>query len=526
MIKGFRQIASITMLSRILGMLRDMAFSFFFGASGWMDGWAIAFKIPNLARRLFGEGAAASSLVPVYSEELQRDQKDAQKLASTVVSVILVLLTVVVLIGEIGIWAWYAFIDPDAKLALSGIMLPYMILICVVAILAGILNAHRHFAIPAAAPIVLNLFIIGSLCFSGWVINMEPASQVFFVAVAVVIAGFVQLIMQIPPLRARGIHIRPAWQVKSDAFRKVILLMGPMVLGLTATQINTLADDLIACWLSGSPEKGDIFTFFSNQIKYPLYEGAVSQLYYAQRLYQLPLGVLGISLATAVFPVMSEHAARKDFNALKETIAKGLNCAVFVALPATLGLILVGRTLVAALFEHGKFNAADTRAVAITLCFYAVGLSGFFAQQIVTRAFYSTKESKIPAKSAAIAVALNIVLNLTLIWSMGTAGLALSTAICSYLQVAILLTVLIRRYGKPLIAGLVQTIIKSIIASTIMALVMVAILWKMESLGTSRTLNVIRLIVVVPTAAAVYTLAAKILAIKALSLLTGQKNVR
>ncbi len=514
------------MLSRILGMIRDMAFSFFFGASGWMDGWAIAFKIPNLARRLFGEGAAASSLIPVYSEELQRNQKDARILASTVVSVILVILTAGVLIGEIGIWAWYVLIDPDAKLALSGIMLPYMILICVVAILAGILNAHRHFAIPAAAPIVLNVFIIGSLFFSGWIIGMEPDRQVFVVAVAVVIAGFVQLIMQIPPLRARGIHIRPAWQVKSDAFRKVILLMGPMVLGLTATQINTLADDLIACWLSGSPEKGDFFTFFSNQIKYPLYEGAVSQLYYAQRLYQLPLGVLGISLATAVFPVMSEHAAKKDFDALKETIAKGLNCAIFVAIPATVGLMLIGRPLVSALFEHGRFTNADTRTVAITLCFYAVGLSGFFAQQIVTRAFYSTKDSKIPAKSAAIAVTLNIVLNLTLIWSMGTAGLALSTAICSYLQVAILLTVLLRRYGKPLIAGLGKTLIKSIIASTIMALLMAAILWKMKPLGHTRTMNVIRLIVIVPTAAAAYTIAAKILAIKALSLITGQKNVR
>lgn len=514
------------MLSRILGMIRDMAFSFFFGASGWMDGWAIAFKIPNLARRLFGEGAAASSLVPVYSEELQRDQKDARILASTVVSVIFVLLTAVVMIGEIGIWAWYVFIDPDPKLALSGIMLPYMILICIVAILAGILNAHRHFAIPAAAPVVLNVFIIGSLFFSGWVIGMKPDRQVFVVAVAIVIAGFVQLIMQIPPLRARGIHIKPAWQVKSDAFRKVILLMGPMVLGLTATQINTLADDLIACWLSGSPIKGDIFTFFGNQIKYPLYEGAVSKLYYAQRLYQLPLGVLGISLATAVFPVMSEHAAKKDFNALKETIAKGLNCAVFVAIPATVGLILVGRPLVSALFEHGQFTSADTTAVAITLCFYAIGLSGFFAQQIVTRAFYSTKESKIPAKSAAIAVALNIVLNLTLIWSMGIAGLALSTAICSYLQVVILLTVLLRRYGKPLIAGLGETLIKSIIASTIMAMVIAAILWKMAPLGYTRGTNVIRLIVIVPTAAGLYVLTAKMLGIKALSLLTGQKNVR
>jgi len=250
MVKGFRQIAGLTTLSRILGMFRDMAFAYFLGAGGLMDAWAIGFKIPNLARRLFGEGAASCSLIPVYTQQLQSDPDRANTLARTTVTVIFVLLTVIILLGEAVILTYYKFfcVHPGTqlKLTLSAIMLPYMLLICLVAILAGILNANRHFAAPAAAPVVLNVFIIGSLCISGWLLGIRPGTQVFIVATAVLLAGLVQLLIQFPPLWARGINIRPTWQVRSDAFRKVILLMGPMILGLTVTQINTLADDFIA----------------------------------------------------------------------------------------------------------------------------------------------------------------------------------------------------------------------------------------------------------------------------------------
>ncbi|MHC4333408.1 MAG: murein biosynthesis integral membrane protein MurJ [Planctomycetota bacterium] len=528
MIKGFRQIALLTALSRVFGMLRDMAVSYFFGCSGLMDGWAIAFKIPNLARRLFGEGAAASSLVPVYSEQLHTDTEAAHRLASTVVTVIFTLLAAIVLIGEAGIWSYYAFFSKypstDLKLALAGIMLPYMILICTVAILAGILNAHRHFAAPAAAPIVLNLFIIGALCFTGWVLKIPRETQVFFVAAAVLIAGVVQILIQLPPLRAKGIHIRPAWEVRSDAFKKILVLMGPMILGLTVTQINTLADDFIALWLSGSPDKGQVFSLLGRQISYPLWEGAVSQLFYSQRLYQFPLGVLGISLATAVFPVMSAEAARRDFDALQKTIARGLRAAIFVALPATVGLILVAKPLVSALFEHGEFTSDDSAKVAWTLCFYALGLTGYFTQQIVTRAFYSTKDSRMPARSALAAVFVNIVLNLTLIWYMGTAGLALSTALCSYLQVLILLWALRNRFSGHVLDGLFVALLKTAAATAAMALVAIAVILMMQGLPETRFFSVIRLAAVVPCAAAAYILTARALRIEALSLLTGRSQ--
>jgi putative peptidoglycan lipid II flippase len=523
MIKGFRQIASLTALSRVVGMLRDMAFAYFLGASGLMDGWTIGFKIPNLARRLFGEGAASSSVIPIYSEQLHKDPEEARKLASTVVTVVFVLLSAVVLLGEGIILVYYKFFaiyeGTETKLQLSAIMLPEMILICEVAILGGILNAHRHFAAPAAAPTVLNLFLIGALCLSGWVFGMKPASQVFVLAVAVILAGLVQVFIQLPPLWARGVYIRPAWHIRSEAFRKVMLLMAPMVLGLTATQINTFADDLIALWFSGSPEKGEFFSWFGCQIKYPLWEGAVSQLFYSQRLYQFPLGVFGISLATAIFPVMSAEAAAKDFKAFYATIARGLRCSIFIALPATVGLLFVARPLVSVLFERGRFTDADTLRTAWTLSFYVLGLCGYFAQHVVVYAFYSLQDSKSPAISASIAVVTNVVLNLTLMWFLGTGGLAASTAICSYLQVAILMTVFHRRLGRTCLDGFMSALWKTVVATACMSVAVILAAAFSKSLP-----DILKLLIAVPLGTAVFLLAAKFLRIEMLSLLTGTKQ--
>jgi len=521
MIKGFRQIASLTALSRILGMVRDMAFAHFFGADWLMTAWTMGFKIPNLARRLFGEGAASASFIPIYSEQLHNNPQQAKQLINTMVTVLFVILAAIVLIGEGLIWGYYFFetrFGPRLGLALCSIMLPYMIFICIVAILAGILNVHRHFATPAAAPTVLNIFIITSILFTGRVLKIKAEQQVFFVAVAVLIAGLAQIAIQIPSLHRSGVSIRPAWDIHSEAFKKIIILMGPMIFGLAATQINTLADDIIALC-------------FMNERGYPLSYGAPSYLYYAQRLYQFPLGVLGVSLATAIFPVMSSDAARGDFDALSKTIARGIKAAVFIAIPATAGIFLIAKPLISALLEHGHFASADTPIVAYTLSFYAVGLCGYFSQQITTRAFYSLQDSKTPMYSAVIAVLVNILLNLTLIWFMGTAGLALSTAICSYIQVVILILALRRsllsqRSDYPILSGFSATLLKTIIATAIMCLVGTTIIYLMGTLPANRVFNVLRLAVVVPAAAAVYLLAAKFLRIEMLSLLIGLRSTK
>jgi len=348
-------------MSRMFGMIRDMTFAHYLGADWLMTAWTMGFKIPNLSRRLFGEGAASASFIPVYSEQLHIDPRGAERLADTVVTVLFLLLAGFVLLGEVFVWGFYHLSQPNpgtaTGLTLCGIMLPYMVLVCLVAIVAGILNVHRHFAAPAAAPIVLNIFVITGLVITGEVLDIPARRQVFYVAFGVLLAGLAQLAIQVPPLRAAGVRLRPAWGVRSEAFRKVLVLMGPMLLGLTVTQINTLADDLIA--LAFSNDRGE-----------PLGWGAVSHLYYAQRMYQFPLGVLGISLATAVFPVMSADAARKDYQALCKTISRGFGAAVFVALPATVGILLVARPLVSR-HETDRVDAFILRTGFVRLFFPA-----------------------------------------------------------------------------------------------------------------------------------------------------------
>jgi putative peptidoglycan lipid II flippase len=528
MIKGFRQIASLTALSRVFGLVRDIAFAYFIGAGTLFDGWVIAFRIPNLARRLFGEGAASASFIPVYTQELSRDKVSAGKLARTVVTVISAVLLGIIIVGQLLIWGYYAFFtefdSTRIMLQLSSIMLPYMLFICVVAIIAGILNSHRHFAMPAAAPLVLNIFIIATLCITGWVFGLSGKGQLYIVAIAILIAGLAQFLMQLIPLNKCGVSIRPAWQTQSVAFKKIIVMMIPMIIGLTVTQINTLADDVIAKCLSGSLEKGSQFQFFGKAISYPVWEGAVSQLYYSQRLYQFPLGVFGISLATAIFPVMSAEAGRKDYKALAKTISRGIKGAFFVALPAMAGMFLVAKPLVVVLFERGQFDENDSTMVTLALCFYSLGLCGFFFQQIVTRAFYSMQDSKTPMFSAVGAVLVNLILNLTLIWPLGIKGLALSTAICSYLQVMILMVILRKRLGRSVGQGVLTNGCKTAVGTVIMGLCGGGVLFLMRGLDAGWKFELVRLGVIVPVCIVVYAITAKILKNEMLSMVIGSKK--
>jgi putative peptidoglycan lipid II flippase len=512
MIKGFRLIALLTVVSRVFGMLRDMAFAYFLGAGLMMDIWVIAFKIPNLARRIFGEGAATSSFIPVYNAELKKDRLQALKLAHTVVTVVVVLLTGVVLAGLIIIAYLHRFHAPlestRLMLVLAALMLPYMTMICAEAILAGILNTHRHFAAPAAAPIVLNIVNITTLCLGGWAMGLSPEQHVFLLAFGVLAAGVIQVGMQIVPMYRLGLNLRPAWQVHSDAFKQILWLMGPMILGMAVTQLNTLADDVIAKCLSGSVEKGEYFMLLGRQIRYPVWAGAVASLFYTQRLYQFPLGVLGISLATAIFPVMSDAAAEKDQGKLAKTTLDGLQGAIFLALPSTAGLILVARPLVAAIYQRGKFTASDTELAAEVLVFYAIGLCGYFTQQILPRAFYAMQDSKTPARTAVAAVVLNVGLNLTLIWPLGVGGLALSTALCSYVQVGILLWLLHRKTGIRFTGDFGPVLVKTAVGTALMAAAGWVSLAVLGGLAHDTGGDVTRILILVGVCGGVYAAAA------------------
>ena len=529
MIRGFRQIAFLTVISRVLGMVRDILFSHFFGLTGMMDIWSIAFKIPNLSRRIFGEGAAASSLIPVYSEELANNPKSASDLARTVVTVVFVMLAGIVVLGEIGIWYYCKFHvelnETRQMLTLTALMLPYMCLICTVAVLAGLLNAHRHFAMPAAAPIILNVFIIGTMCVSAWLFKASAEVMIIVMAIGVLSAGLTQMILQLLPMSKYGLVIYPAWHVKTAAFKRIMFLMGPMILGLTVTQLNTLADDVVAKTLSATVEKGDFFEWFGRQIAYPVTEGSVASLYFSQRLYQFPLGVLGISLATAIFPVLSTAAAENNQKLLSQTIRQGIQAAFFVALPATVGLVLVARPLTALIYQHGEFTVNDTSRVQIVLVAYSLGLCGYFLQQLVTRAFYSVKDSKWPARTAVIAVIINVFLNLTLIWKMGVCGLALATAICSYIQAAILLVILNKKFDLALKYHLWPILMKSAAGTVVMGIIGYFTSRVLVKLPDHWGFDLLHVAILVLICAGIYTLVARLLGNEMLGLLIkGRKT--
>jgi putative peptidoglycan lipid II flippase len=533
LVKGFRQIAVLTTASRVLGMVRDMAYAHFWGRAPLADLWVIAFMVPNLSRRIFGEGALSSSFIPIYLEELHKEPQRAGRLADTVTSVLVALLSGLVLVGELGIWLYMAIwpVEADTRLmlVLTAIMLPYTVMICATAVLGGILNAHRHFAAPAVAPIVLNVVIVATLVLTAAGLRWPLDHQAYTVAAAVLLAGVIQLAIQGLPLRRHGVHLRPSWDIRMEPFRRIVILMVPMVVGLTVTQINTLANNAMAWILSGPADSGGLLTLWGHAVGHPLRRGAVSGLYYAQRLYQFPLGVVGISLATAIYPVLSADAARGDMSALSKTISRGLQSSLFVAIPATAGFFLVGSPLISALFQHGRFTGEDTAAVFVILVCYALGLCGYFMQQILTRAFYSMQDSTTPLWSSLAAVGVNVILGLALVWPMGAAGLAAATALCAYVQVIVLARSIHRRLGSSVLEGVMETLLKSIVATGLMVAVSLIVLAGLKGLPSDRKFSVLRVAAVVPAAACVYLMAAKVLRLEALSLIlgkTGKPDVR
>jgi putative peptidoglycan lipid II flippase len=544
LIKGFRQIALLTMVSRILGFARDTAYAIVFGVGPILDAWLMAFKIPNLGRRLFGEGAASAAVIPVYSQQLRDNPVQAASLTRTVITVLFLILSGLVLVGEVVILLLYLFwsdrLETKLVFSLVAVTLPYMIIICLVAVIAGFLNVHKHFATPALAPIVMNLCIIGGAILAAktfrgdgsrqvYSFKQPEVRQIFFVAWAVIVAGTLELTVQLPPYFKRGLSLRPAWDIHSEPFRRIMRLMLPMVFGLAVTQVNTLTDDLVAWWFSGSAEKGEYFHFLGRTIQYPLQRGSISYLSFAQHLYQLPLGIFGISLATALFPVMSAEAAKKDYQALCRVVSMGVRAAIFVALPCSVGLLLVGKPFISVWLRHGRFEIGDVPHVFWPLAFYAIGITGYFLQHIVVRAFHSLQDPVAPLRTGLLAVAVNFLLNITLIWFLGTGGLAASTALAAYLQVGLLLWMLRRRLGGGVLADVGGAIFKVAGATVCMALTVSVVLYLshryVEPVLSNRYGELAGLCAAVPLGTLIYVFAAKRMRIDMLSLLIGVKKL-
>ncbi len=524
-VSAARLVSLLTLLSRVLGLVRDAVMARYFGAV-IMHYFGIPFQIPNLARRLFGEGALTAALIPVYTDELKNDPDKAALLARSVFSLLVIVLATLTIIGlavifafRYGPWAAEYNIKTLNMLSLAAIMLPYMILICSVAVVGGLLQVHRHFLAPAAAPAFLNITIItGVLLFSRF-FGADRWDQIFAAAWAVLVAGIIQFAIQLPALKKHNISIRPRFVFNEQPLKKIFLIMGPMIVGLAAVQINTVLDNLIAFFLSSTDLSGDTFTLMGRQFHWPVHEGSVNFLYNAQRCYQFPLGVFGIALATAIFPYLSSCVTENDMKGFARQLNHGIRLTIFIGLPSTLGMIIAARLMVKVIFEGGEFTPANSAETASTLVYYALGITAYCMQQLVVRAFYSFKDSTTPVKVAVRMIALNFLLNIVLIWPLATGGLGLSTAISAMGQTAILLYVLLKRYDLDIHGNIISCIAKCLAGSIIMAVAGMTFLRFSTALDKYS-----QLLLLVLVCSITYYFAASVLKIEELSFLKRSKK--
>lgn len=451
LIAGTWIVALGTLASRVLGMLRDMATAALLGmsGSGVMDAFVLAFRIPNTFRRLFGEGALAASYLPVLTEKLEHDRRAAWQLASVTLAGLAVVLAGVLLLAEAGLWAWWlvAGSSPRVELlaGLAAVMMPYMLFICLAAQAAATLNALGHFSVPSLVPIILNVFWLAGAWLLAPRLAGDEVGQAYVLAGCVVVAGAFQLGVQLPVLGRLGFRFDYNWTASRESVRRIVAAMAPMVLGLAITQINTLMDSLLAWGLARGPAGPERIGGLG--LPYPMQQGAAAAIYYGERLYQFPLGILGLAVATAIFPLLSRHAARGDRASLGADLTLGIRLVLFLAAPASLGLVLLAGPLTRLLFEHGRFQPEDTVRAARVIACYGAGVWAYCALPVLVRGFYALGDRATPVRTGACAVALNLAMNLALIWPLAEAGLAVATAITAAIQATWLAVLFSRHQG-------------------------------------------------------------------------------
>ncbi len=412
------------MMSRFLGLARDIVLANILGAEGRADIFLLAQKIPNFLRRLFAEGAFATAFVPVFSEyHEKRSKEETLMLLSKVSGTLGGFLFLITLIGVIlpqllmGIFgAGFYHSDPDKFFRASELLritFPYIFFISLVAMYSSVMNTLGKFAIPAFAPVLLNLSIIGMAIF---VAPHLPEANVAL-AWGIFIAGVLQLLLFLPFLWKDGYLPRPRWGWKDSAVRRIMKLMLPVIVGASVTQINLVIDSQIASFLE---------------------EGSISWLYYSDRMLEFPLGIFGIAIATVLLPTLSKYFAKDDMQHFSGTLDWGLRMVLMIGIPAAIGLLWLAEPIMITVFQHGAFDAHDSFRAGQSLQAYSLGLIAFMTVKVFLTGFYSRQDPKTPVKIGLIAVVSNIILNLALFKPFGHVGLAAATSISAFINAILL----------------------------------------------------------------------------------------
>ena len=452
-----------TMTSRVLGLVRDQALAYRFGAGNAMDAFLVALRIPNLLRELFAEGAMNAAFVPVFTRRLTHAGRDAAwRLGAQLINVLAVVTGGIVVAGIV-------FAEPLTRLfagdyqtvpgkfeltvQLTRIVLPFLALVAIAAACMGMLNSLRRFFIPAVSPAAYNVSLIVSAVFIVPLMPETGIEPIAAVAAGVLAGGAGQIAVQWWTLHREGFRYRLALDPADRGLREVVGLMGPATIAGAALQMNLFVNTVLA---TGEGT------------------GAVTWLTLAFRLMYLPLGVLGVSIATVTLPEVARYAAGGDVAAVRRTVSRGLRLMLTVMVPAAVGLAVLATPIVRVVFEHGVFTAADTPATARALVAYAPGIVGYAAVRLTAPVFYAFGTSLTPALVSVLTVGLNIVLNLVLVRTLGYAGLALGTTIASWLNAGLLLVLLHRRLGGIEARSLADTFWRSCLAAGAMGVAVAA----------------------------------------------------
>lgn len=409
-------VASMTFLSRISGFVRDVVFANVFGAGFAADAFFVAFRIPNFFRRLFAEGAFNQAFVPVLARFRQEPKEVLRAFVSRVFGNLSLVVGLVVILGVIFaeplVWAFApGFEDqgPRAVLAveLVRITFPYLGFITLVALAGAILNSHDRFAVPAVTPVLMNLCLIGAALWAAVHSPGQGSAVAVALAWGVLMAGCVQLAVQIPALAPLGMLTKPRLSYRDPGVREVGRLLIPAVLAASVAQINTLVDTILAS---------------------QLVTGSISWLYYADRLLELPVGLVAVALGTVLLPNLSRLAANENFDEFRKALAWGVNAGMLLAFPAAVALYLLAVPLLASMLLHGEMQPLDIQLAAIALQAFAPGLVGWILVKVLAPGFFARKDTATPFRIGVVAVLVNIGLNLALYRSMGHVGLALATS--------------------------------------------------------------------------------------------------
>lgn len=458
-----------TMVSRVLGLVRDVVFAWFIGASGGADAFFVAFKIPNFLRRLFAEGAFAQAFVPVLSEYRQKgDVALVRHLIDRIAGCLALAVTGVSALAVLGaplltlVFAPGFYLHSPEKFALTADMIritfPYLALISLAGFAGSILNSYDRFAIPALTPVTLNLVLITAAV---WISPMLD-TPVMALAWGVLVAGVCQLAMQLPFLARLGLLPRPVVEWRDPAVKKVLTLMAPAMFGVSVSQINLLLDTVLASLIS---------------------DGSVSWLYYSDRLIELPLGVFGIAIATVILPTLSRQytAASEHYS---RTLDWALRTVLLIALPATVALLVLARPIIATLFQHGsRFSDFDGLMASYSLMAYALGLCAFMLIKVLATGYFSRQDTRTPVRIGIKAMVANMVFNVALVipfhflWQIGHVGLALATAASAFLNAGWLLSGLRRSDVYQPGRGWLRFLCLLAVASGVMGLFLGVCLW-------------------------------------------------